>query len=293
VVLGGTGNQGRAVAQSLAASDKFTVVCVVRNPESKSAKSLSTLGGHVTLIKGDFDDGKSFEQAFKGADVVFACTPMAPDKEVGYGKMAADAALAANVKLFIWSSIPSAMRLSGGKYDKVAHFDEKEEVNKYLKTIPVNSIVLNLTVFSENDINFGLIQKAGDGYIRLTAGYDVDRNNAYSCISKDLGPAVAVLIDHYINHPIPDRPVRVVSYYNSLNEQAEIMSRILGAKVTNQVTPPFGNVELVQMVEFLNEFGLYDDDEFPDPILAKLGWKPTSYETWAKEELAPWVKSST
>jgi len=289
-VLGSSGNQGGTVAKALASSGKYHVRCVVRDPQSHSAKSLTELGSNITLTKGDLSDKASLVTAFEGVQVVFACTPRTPNEEK-LGKCAADAALAAKVKLFIWSSLPSVKRLSKNRYTKVVHFDAKEAVELYARKIGLKTLVLHLGIFAENDINFHSIQKGEDGYIKASNGLKVDKPFPYICIGKDLGPAVKLLIGHYLDRSVPDHPIHIVSYNNSIEEQVSILSKVLGQHCTVQDTPMSGD-EMKEMIDFFNDFALYSDAKLPDPILTGLGWVPTSYEVWVREELAPVLNAS-
>jgi len=290
-VLGSSGNQGGAVATALASSGKYHVRCVVRDPQSDSAKSLTKLGSNITLAKGDLSDKASLVTAFDGVPVVFACTPRVLGEEK-LGKCAVDAALAAKVKLFIWSSLPSVKRLSKNRYSKVDHFDAKEAVELYARKIGLKTLVLHLGIFAENDINYHSIQKGADGYFKTSNGLKVDKLFPYICIGKDLGPAVKLLIDHYLDRSVPDQPIYIVSYNNSIQDQVSIISKVLGQHCKIQETPMYGNDELKEMIDFFNDFGVYPDAKLPDPILTGLGWAPTSYEVWVREDLAPVLKAS-
>jgi len=289
-VLGSSGNQGGAVAKALASSGKYHVRCVVRDPQSDSAKSLAKLGSNITLTKGDITDKASLVTAFEGVQVVFATTPNALEEEK-VGKSLADAALAAKIKLFIWSSLPSVKRLSKNRYSKVVHFDAKEAIELYARKIGLKTLVLHLGIFAENDINYHSIQKEADGYLKTTMGVKLDKPLPYVSVNKDLGPAVKLLTDHYLDRSVPDHPIYIVSYNNSIQDQISILSKVLGHHFKIQETPMSGD-EMKEMIDFFNDFGLYHDAKLPDPILTGLGWAPTSYEVWVREVLAPTLKAS-
>ncbi len=66
VVIGGTGNTGRALVKALAAKG-LDFKCLVRDVD----KARGTLGADVALVRGDLDDPASLDGAFDGADKVF------------------------------------------------------------------------------------------------------------------------------------------------------------------------------------------------------------------------------
>jgi len=66
VVIGGTGNTGRALVKALSVKG-LEFKCLVRDVD----KAGETLGADVALVQGDLDDPASLDRAFDGADKVF------------------------------------------------------------------------------------------------------------------------------------------------------------------------------------------------------------------------------
>lgn len=99
------------------------------------------------MVQGDISDPKSLDAALKRATIVFANTAypstiaMKPrmqqnayEVELQQGKNIADAVSGvATLELFIWSSLSAATKHSGGKYQKVWHFDSKAHVVDYVQ----------------------------------------------------------------------------------------------------------------------------------------------------------------
>lgn len=129
-VVGGTGAQGGGVVDALLASDQFTVRVVSRNPESKSAETLEKHG--VQVVKGDLLEPSSLRAAFEGAHGAFVVTnywdPTQMPKETEIGNAAAKEARAAGVHHFVWSTLPDAEKLTGGRL-KLPHFTGKARVD--------------------------------------------------------------------------------------------------------------------------------------------------------------------
>ncbi|MFT7232861.1 MAG: hypothetical protein ACI8TA_002079 [Cyclobacteriaceae bacterium] len=124
-VIGATGVQGKGVINGLLKNDNFIVRAVTRNPEKYSGKA------HEAVF-GDLTQEGTLETAFKDAYGVFAVTnfwePGGAD-EMAQGTNAIHAAKKAGVEHFIWSTLPNAEVISGGKID-VPHFTGKAEVDE-------------------------------------------------------------------------------------------------------------------------------------------------------------------
>jgi uncharacterized protein YbjT (DUF2867 family) len=129
-VVGGTGAQGGGVVDALLASGQFAVRVVSRNPASKSAETLEKRG--VRVVKGDLLAPSSLRAAFEGAHGAFLVTnfwdPTQMPKETEIGKAAVKEARAAGVQHFIWSTLPDAEKLTGGRL-KLPHFTGKARVD--------------------------------------------------------------------------------------------------------------------------------------------------------------------
>jgi len=129
-VTGATGAQGGSVVQFLLKDGGFHVRALTRKVDSDAAKELKEKG--VEVVKADFNDVKSLEDAFKGAHGVFALTNywdpsvFNEEKEFVQGKLLVDAAKKAGVKHFVYST------LELWNDPPVEHFNAKYRINKYL-----------------------------------------------------------------------------------------------------------------------------------------------------------------
>ena len=113
LVTGATGKQGGAVVEALLTRG-HQVRALTRNPASSAAKRLREQG--VEIAVGDFTDHDSLVRAARGADAVYAMsTPyeQGAEKETAQGITITDAAKAAGVAHFIYSSVASANRATG------------------------------------------------------------------------------------------------------------------------------------------------------------------------------------
>lgn len=159
VVLGATGNQGRAILHHFASRhkyEKFILRGITRNVQSKASQELQSLG--IEMISADLDSLPSLRQAFSGATHIFATTDSnqtifraiqdpsvlqpgqtarayAREKELAQGKNIAEAACTTpSLNRMVWSSLPSPRRWSNGQYTKVTMFDTKDEILEMFKT---------------------------------------------------------------------------------------------------------------------------------------------------------------
>ena len=83
----------------------------------------------MQVVKGDLQDPKSLEGAFKGAHGLFLVTNFwESQNEIEQATHAVAAAKAAGVQHIVWSTLPNVEKISGGKID-VPHFTNKALVD--------------------------------------------------------------------------------------------------------------------------------------------------------------------
>lgn len=145
IIFGITGQQGSSVANHILSdpilSKTYNIRGITRDPNKAEAQAFQSQG--VELVKCDLDDRSSIKAALKDAHTVYAMTatmykPGGMDQELAQGKAIADEAVAAGVRFFVYSSVPSPRKISGGKYH-VDSFDIKDEVKDYVQSLPLKS----------------------------------------------------------------------------------------------------------------------------------------------------------
>jgi uncharacterized protein YbjT (DUF2867 family) len=126
-VIGATGNQGSSVVRALQASGQFHVRALTRNPNKNQG-----VGDEV--IEANLDRPETLKTAFEGAYGVFAVTNFWENgtDELAQGTAAVNAAKAAGVEHFVWSTLPNVEKISGGKFD-VPHFTVKAKIDELVK----------------------------------------------------------------------------------------------------------------------------------------------------------------
>lgn len=145
LVTGATGTQGGAVARELL-NRGHVVRGLTRNTQSENAKAMSQIG--VQMVQGDFDDAASLTAAMDGVFGVFAVTDFwehGYDKEIQHGKQLIDAALAADVEHFVFTSVASADANTG-----IPHFESKWEIEVYLRESGIGFSIVRPVEFMDN-----------------------------------------------------------------------------------------------------------------------------------------------
>ena len=146
LVAGATGTQGGSVVDALLASDDRTydVRGLTRRPDGESAAALRDRG--VAVVEGDMTDRAAMDRAVAGVDAVFGVTAgQTGEAERAQGATLADAAAAAGVAHFVFSSGGNADRRPG-----IPHVDAKHDVERHLAALDVSATVLRPHSFMGN-----------------------------------------------------------------------------------------------------------------------------------------------
>ncbi|MEV1026425.1 NmrA/HSCARG family protein [Streptomyces sp. NPDC050264] len=166
LVLGGTGRQGGAAARELLRRG-HTVHALVRDPGKEAALELQEAG--AVLVRGDLDDEASLDAAMHGVHGVFSVQtfrgPGGVEAEERQGRAVADAAVRAGVRHFVYSSVGGADRDT-----RVPHFESKNRVERYLRTLELPTTVLRPVMF--HDILLDIAPRPVDGELVLAMWLD-------------------------------------------------------------------------------------------------------------------------
>ena len=144
LVTGATGNQGGAVAHHLL-QHGFGVSALVRDKTKPATLALKQAG--ATVVEGDLDDRASLDRAVQGVDGVFSVQGSleGAEVEIRQGTSLANAALAAKIKHFVYSSVGSAERKTG-----IPHFDSKFQIEEHIRAIGLPHTILRPVFFLYN-----------------------------------------------------------------------------------------------------------------------------------------------
>jgi uncharacterized protein YbjT (DUF2867 family) len=283
LVTGASGAQGGSVARHLLADGTFHVRCLLRNTQSSKAEALALAGAE--LVQGDMSDLNSIIEAMKGVYGVFAVTNFWEHfaEEESHGINLIDAAVAANVDYFMYSSLPPAEKISKGVYP-VPHFDIKAKLQDYAKLVKPDSSFVHVAGYYENMTSYILPRKGADGvyYWRIPQG---DTRYASFAV-EDLGGVVLSMFKH--PEVYKGRTVGVVGADMHCAEYAAILSKVLEIPVVYEHVSQEaytalgfpGAKELADMYSFNREYILNRQLD----LIESNGLYPAmqDFETWAR-----------
>ncbi len=227
LVTGITGSQGGAAARRLL-QQGWRVRGLTRNTGSPAAGAIAALG--VELIQGNMGDRASLDQALKGAHGVYAVTDFFRNGiagEIRQGKLIADAAKAAGITHFVYSSVISADRKT-----HVPHFESKYLIESHIAEIGLPATILRPGVFMEDLTDKKYVPPANWGMIAKLSG--VGTRIKWIAI-EDIGAIAARVFsepDRYIGKTIP-----LAGDEKSIQEAREIFKKVKG-KYPFQFTMP-------------------------------------------------------
>lgn len=259
LVTGATGAQGGSVTRHLLRRGKYDVRCLTRNAGSDKARALQQAGAEV--VAGDLRDRGSLKTAMAGCEAVFAVTNwwelFDSAKEIEQGRNLVDAAVETKVPRFLFSTLPSAKEISGGKIP-VPHLDSKKEIEDYARSRKLNAIYFNVAFYFDNFITFQMLQRQADG--TLAFGFPQGDTPLAGVGIEDLGGVVAGALDRF--DEFNGKVVGVVGDDQPCSHYAEVMTRVLGRKTVYQSIPretyakfPFpGAEELGAMFDFNRQY---------------------------------------
>jgi uncharacterized protein YbjT (DUF2867 family) len=145
LVTGATGKQGGTVARQLI-DRGFKVRALTRDPGKESARALTELGAEV--VRGDLDAPETLRPALEGAYGVFSVQNFwetGYEREIRQGIALADAAKAAALRHFVYSSVGSAHRNTG-----LSHFESKWKIEQHIRASGLPYTIFRPVFFMEN-----------------------------------------------------------------------------------------------------------------------------------------------
>ena len=184
-VIGATGSQGKGVVNALVHESSFNVRAITRNPEKYSGKAHET-------VYADLNDLQSLKEALKDAYGVFVVTNFWEGAdEIAQGKNAVEAAKAAGVQHFIWSTLPDVESISNGEFD-VPHFTNKSKVDDLVKNAGFKfSTFVEAPFYFQNLIGRLAPQEKQDGTTGWTFPLDPTKKVIHWSDINDMGKVVA------------------------------------------------------------------------------------------------------
>ncbi|HEX2833164.1 MAG TPA: NmrA/HSCARG family protein [Thermoanaerobaculia bacterium] len=226
LVFGATGAQGGSVARNLLSRGKFNVRVITRKPDSDASNALRALGAEI--VPGDLDDPASLDAALEGVYGVFGVTNFWEhfDREEIHGKNLVQAVAKANVKHFIFSTLPSIVKETNGAL-KSPHFDLKAEHEELARSLGIPSTFVHVPFYYENFLYFFPPRPTGDGSFAF--GFPQGETPLAAISVEDVGKLIAPMFEQpeqYIG-----KTVKLAGDEIPPAQYAEALSRATGKNV--------------------------------------------------------------
>lgn len=284
-VFGATGQQGGGVVRALKARGEFIVRALTRDPSRYD-------GPADEVVEADLDRPETLSEALTGAYGVFLVTNFWQEgvDELKQATAAIDAAKDAGVEHFVWSTLPNAEAISGGKY-KLPQFSGKAKIDPLVKQADFkhHSFVVPPAYYQNFSGQFGP-QPQQDGSLGWTLPLDPSVRCFHLGDIGELGRIVAGTFAH------PDKAghgayLPLIGDFLSFNDMLETLRRQGHALSFHQVPRDVyagffpGADALVENMAYYEEYTYLGPDTHDDAIaLANdvAGQTPTSFADWAR-----------
>ena len=273
LVTGATGQQGGSVARRLLEGG-FRVRGITRNLESDAASQLAGLGAE--MARAEFTDAGSLSAALEDVDAVFAMTTpfeAGVDAETAQGVALVDAAAAAGVDHFVYSSVASAAEATG-----VPHFDSKYGVEEHLAASDLRWSVIAPVYFMDNLFLPDMLSGLKDGTYAIALPTDLPLQQI---ATEDIGAFAA----HVLANPeeFAGKRIDIAGDELSSRQSADVLAGILGKPISVVEVPIDGirsfSEDLALMYEWFVSTGYVADIEGLRSSYPEVGW--TRFEEWA------------
>lgn len=273
VVTGSTGQQGGAVARELLAKG-YTVRAVTRHPDGEKAKALAKLGAEI--VKADYDDAASMEQAMKGGWGIYAVQntwEAGVEKEEEQGKLMAEIAKKAGIKHYVYASVGSAHRETG-----IPHFDNKFRVEEKVRSLGFPSFtIIRPVFFMENWTSPWFKPGIDDGKLMIA----LEPETKLQMIAvPDIGKYGLWAFENY--EKLNGRAIDIAGDSLTMPEAAKAISSASGKSVEFVPIPieevRKGSEDFAIMLEWFDRVG-YNADI--DATSKESGITPTRFSEWA------------
>ncbi|KAI0697300.1 NAD(P)-binding protein [Cerioporus squamosus] len=295
-ICGATGNQGGSVAKLLLRyPDLYRLRALTRDPQSAAARQLAEIGAEV--VKTDLTVPSDVREALRGCWGVFGVTNFYDSKikddlgsEEQQGKNLVDAALENGVKCFVWSTLPSSEKISGGRLISRV-YEGKHHVDGYILEKGLPAAFLYTGNFYEN-----LVYRSHMTYDRerdiIEFRQPIIKEKtplAMLYVQKDLSAVTKALFDNWdarkdeLNHQC----FYVANARVTPRDILASVKKLTGKDGQYYVLPTTGVPDRDVMFQIYNETGMYGRKELPDENILKLGVEMHGIDEFVKDVLAP------
>src|SRR5262249_16895596 len=208
---------------------------------------------NIEIVQGNLEDPASLQDVVRGVYGVFSVQDywaVGAVREVQQGKNLADAAAAARVEHFVYSSVGGAERSSG-----IDHWESKWEIEKYIRKLGLPATILRPVTFMETYY----VQEVEIGILKGKLVDPIRADKPYQTIATDdIGAFVALAFERPKEFIGVDLEIAGSELTNP--EAAQVFSRVLGKPVKFQRLPMpmvrlFLGKEFYQMFRWFNDAG--------------------------------------
>lgn len=294
VVVGVTGNQGSAVANTFLGIPGWRIRGITRNPSSNAAQAWIAKG--VEIVQADLDNIHSLERAFSGASTIFAVTDFwaqffdpasfpkaqqagvsinefARQREISQGMnmavAASSQAVHSTLTHYVFSSLSDSKAWSKGKYIHNYHFDGKAAVTARIRAelpaLAAKMSIVQVGMYASNWKNsLGQPLKQDDGSFLVPIPAGGEKRLPWVVADRDTGVFVRALVEQ-----APGRTVLGYSRMATWSEFWTLWGEVQGVKVQFKEVgldeyfgplPEPARLEFQDSLLFITEFGYTGGD---------------------------------
>lgn len=284
LVTGATGAQGGGVASHLLSSGRYAVRCLTRKPQSERAEALRRAGAEV--VQGDLEDVRSLQAAMKGCYGVFGVTNYweAFEREYQQGQNLVDAVAASGIEHFVFSTLPSAAKLTHGQLE-VPHIDSKGRLEEYSRGLGLPASYVHVAFYYENFLTYFPPRRLEDG--SFVFAFPQGDTPLAAVAVEDAGGVVTALFDRGAEYM--GRTVVIAGDEQPCQAYAATMSRVTGQRIAYRHLPREafaalgfpGAEDLANMFDFFRRFVPSRRGEIEESRMLYPGMR--TFETWLAE----------
>jgi uncharacterized protein YbjT (DUF2867 family) len=168
------------------------------------------------------------------------------------------------VEIFLWSTLPNAGTISGGRLKHVGHFDGKEEVEQYIRSLPLRSAFFAPGSFMSNFHTSMAPRPLGDGTYAIFNFVSPQTRMPLIDTADDTGKWIAAMLADFPRHE--GKVHTCASELLTLDEIAAAMSTVSGKQVAYQqipeetwrgFLPPTMVDHVADMMKYFQDYGYY------------------------------------
>ena len=254
LVTGATGQQGGAVARHLLKQPGFGVRALTRDSAKPAARALAQAGAEP--FQGNLDDPASIRRALEGTWGAFSVQNFMEtgyEGEIRQGKALADAAKAAGVQHFVYTSVVSADKKTG-----LPHFESKWQIEQHVARSGLSYTILRPAFFMQNWYNY-MREQILNGTLPLP----LDPQTRLQQISiEDIGAIAAKAFQEPTRWS--RRTIELAGEELTMQQVVETLSRVLGRTVKYVQVPwdqfrQNAGEEMTKMYRWFQDVGYHVD----------------------------------